>query len=425
MTRGSALFACALACGIVLRLLWPADMEWKADEQRMFAWASAIGVIEPWPPVGMASGVAVPNPGLSVWIFVPLARVARDPVALAQLVQFANVMALLGFAIFGASRAFTAPARQLWFAGLALMSVNPIAIVLARKIWAQSLLPVFSVATLAAHAGRSSRAGAFIWGFAGALTGQIHMSGFFLQAALVLFTLISLPPNHLRQGYGGQEGGSHDLAQQTRWSAWAAGSLIGVLPLVPWALDILRADNRFARDWIATLVPRAPYTWLVDSLGIDTPYVYRPESLWFLAEPRIGGVPTYGMAVAHAALIGIVLYCLVRWAKAIRRPRLISAREDGNLWLWIHAAAFGMTALLMLAGVRARTHYLVIAYPLPFVWLAWLLLTYGSARLYRTALALQLAITITLMFQVHRDGGVANGAYGLSYRAQTDQALER
>ena len=94
------------------------------------------------------------------------------------------------------------------------------------------------------------------------------------------------------------------------------------------------------------------------------------------------------------------------------------------MWLWIHAAAFGMTALLMLAGVRARTHYLVIAYPLPFVWLAWLLLTHGSTRLYRTTLALQLVITITLMLQVHRDGGVANGAYGLSYRAQTDQALD-
>ena len=78
-----------------------------------------------------------------------------------------------------------------------------------------------------------------------------------------------------------------------------------------------------------------------------------------------------------------------------------------------------MTALLMLAGVRARTHYLVIAYPLPFVWLAWLLLTHGSTRLYRTTLALQLAITIALMLQVHRDGGVANGAYGPSYRAQS------
>jgi hypothetical protein len=71
-----------------------------------------------------------------------------------------------------------------------------------------------------------------------------------------------------------------------------------------------------------------------------------------------------------------------------------------------------MTALLMLAGVRARSHYLVIAYPLPFVWLAWLLLTHGGPRLYRTALALQLAITVTLLLQIHRDGGVATGAYG-------------
>src|SRR5215208_698789 len=99
MTRGSALVACAFACGVVLRLLWPADMEWKADEQRMFARSSAIGVSEPWPQVGMASGVAVPNPGLSIWIFVPLARVAGNPVALAQLVQLVNVAALLGFAV--------------------------------------------------------------------------------------------------------------------------------------------------------------------------------------------------------------------------------------------------------------------------------------------------------------------------------------
>ena len=172
MTRGGALLACAIACGIVLRLLWPADMEWKADEQRMFAWASDIGVTEPWPTVGMASGVALPNPGLSVWAFVPLARVSGDPVALAQLVQLVNVVALLGFVAIGASRLIAGPARQLWFAGLALMAVNPIAVVLARKIWAQSLLPIVTVATLAAHASRRSWAGAFFWGVAGALSGH-------------------------------------------------------------------------------------------------------------------------------------------------------------------------------------------------------------------------------------------------------------
>jgi hypothetical protein len=356
----------------------------------------------------MASGVAIPNPGLSVWIFVPLARMAGDPVTLAQFVQVINVLALVGFAGLGASRAVAASFRPAWVGGIALMSVNPLAVVLARKIWAQSLLPLFAVATLAAHASRISRAGAFTWGLAGTLAGQVHMSGFFMQAALVLWTWLS------ERSPG---------SRRTRWSAWCAGSAAGAIPMVPWAFNVLRSPDQFSRDWIATVVPRAPFTWLSDSLGVNTPYVYRPELLWFLAEPRIGGVPTYGMAVAHAALIGIAVYCLARWVRTMRL-QLVPAREDGHLWLWIHAAAFGLTALLMVAGVRARTHYLVIAYPLPFVWLAWLLLTHGGARLYRTVLALQFAITVTMLVQVHRDGGVANGAYGLSYRAQ-DQVLER
>jgi hypothetical protein len=78
------------------------------------------------------------------------------------------------------------------------------------------------------------------------------------------------------------------------------------------------------------------------------------------------------------------LYCLGAMGESIRRPRLFAAREDGNLWLWIHAAAFGMTRAAD-AGRRPRPHALSgDRYPLPFVWLAWLLLTHGSTRLYRT-----------------------------------------
>ena len=62
LLRGSFLLP-ALAFGIVLRLIWPADMEWKRDEQLMFTWASAVGVTEPWPTQGMESGVRLRNPG--------------------------------------------------------------------------------------------------------------------------------------------------------------------------------------------------------------------------------------------------------------------------------------------------------------------------------------------------------------------------
>jgi hypothetical protein len=397
----------ALVFGIVLRLVWPADMEWKGDEQLMFTWASAVGVTEPWPSLGMASGVRLPNPPLSVWIFVPLARAAGDPVLLAQIVQAINVLALLGFVVVGSSRMFSDAARRLWFAGLALQAVNPLAVTLSRKIWAQSLMPTFALAVFSGHAFRRVRAGAFLWGLCGMLAGQVHMSGFVLQAALAIWTWFVE-----RRLAGGQ--------RRTRWSYWVAGSLVAAIPLWPWLASVAQPGGSFSRDWTATREPRALLLWLVDGLGVNTAYLYAPDWIWFLGEPRLAGTPTYGMAAVHLILVAVALYCLGRWLVRIR-PSLVPSLEHGDLWLWIHAAAFGVTALLMLAGVRARTHYVVVLYPLPFVWLAWLISTYGGRRLYQAVLVLQLLISVAVLWQVHRDGGVPTGAYGTSYRAQMRQ----
>jgi hypothetical protein len=101
---------------------------------------------------------------------------------------------------------------------------------------------------------------------------------------------------------------------------------------------------------------------------------------------------------------------------------VIPSREWGDVWLWIYAAGFGMTALLMLAGVRARTHYAIVLFPLPFVWLAWLLLTHGGRRVYQAVFMFQLLISIAVLWQIHRDGGVPWGAYGTSYRGQMQRA---
>ncbi len=377
-------------------------MEWKADEQLMFRWASGVGVTEPWPSLGMQSGVRIPNPPLSVWIFVPLARAAGDPVVLAQFVQIINVLALLGFAILGSVTAFPEQTRRIWLAGLALQAVNPLAVSLSRKIWAQSLLPAFALAIFSGHAFRTSRAGAFVWGLSGMLAGQVHMSGFFFQAVLTTWTWFAE---------------RRTAGARSRWGYWLAGSLVAALPLAPWLANVLQPGGGFARDWTATREPRQLYLWLVDGLGLNTSYLYRPEWVWFLGEPRIGGAPTYLMAAAHAAILGIALYSLARWVVTIR-PSLVPSPDAGYVWLWIYAAAFGVTLLLMLAGVRARTHYAIVFFPLPFVWLAWLLSTHGGRRLYHAVFALQLVISLTMLWQLHRDGGVAAGAYGASYREQ-------
>jgi hypothetical protein len=378
----------------------------------MFEWASAVGVTESWPALGMESGVRIRNPGLSVWVFVPLARIAHDPVVMVQLVQVVNVLALLGFVVLGVRRVVPEQMRRLWFAGIALQAVNPMAVLLSRKIWAQSLVPAFALVMLTGHAFRRSRVGAFVWGLVGVLAGQVHMSGFFLQAALAAWTALAERrpvPSSVTADAGG-----------TRWLAWVAGSIAGAVPLVPWAWELIASDIGVSRDWRATLVPRTLYLWLVDGLGLNSSYVYRTELVWFLGEPRIAGVPTYGILAAQVALIGIALYCGARWLRTIR-PRVIPPPDAGDVWLWIYAAAFGMTCLLMAAGIRVHSHYLIVLYPLPFVWLAWLLSTHGGPRLYRAALVLQLLITVTILMQIHRDGGVATGTYGVSYRAQMRQ----
>src|SRR5581483_9683983 len=87
----------SLLIGAVLRLSFPGDIEYKEDEKYMFDASQAIGVTEPWPELGMVSGGQVKNPGMSVWVFVGLARIfhATNPIELARAVQCMNILALV------------------------------------------------------------------------------------------------------------------------------------------------------------------------------------------------------------------------------------------------------------------------------------------------------------------------------------------
>ena len=74
-------------------------MEWKLDEKWMFQVSQRIASgADPWPWVGMQSGVGMRNPGLSIWPFALLGSLFHDPVAMVQTIQWVNVLALWGFA---------------------------------------------------------------------------------------------------------------------------------------------------------------------------------------------------------------------------------------------------------------------------------------------------------------------------------------
>src|SRR2546423_1677523 len=82
--------------------------------------------------------------GAGIWVFLALGKLsgAETPPELARVCQLVNIAAIalmLAFAL----RAVPRPEREAWLWAAALVSVNPLAVVLHRKIWPPSIVPLF------------------------------------------------------------------------------------------------------------------------------------------------------------------------------------------------------------------------------------------------------------------------------------------
>ncbi len=212
--------ALALIWGGVLRSVWIEDMEWKDDERWSYQMSQEVGRTRPWPSVGMPTSLDFPNPGLSVWLFVPIGRIAGTPTSMARAVVLLNMIGLIGFA--WAVRAYLPPReREPWLWGLALQAVSPFAIRMSRKIWPPSILTPLLLLLWISHQHRRVRWGAFAWGLAGALIGQVHLSGWFVAAGLALGTVVA------------EFRGS--LPRSRFWHMWLLGTVLGLITALPWA----------------------------------------------------------------------------------------------------------------------------------------------------------------------------------------------
>jgi hypothetical protein len=399
----AVLLATSLLLGVLYRNAWVGDMEWKYDEQTMF---NATQSASPWSWVGMLSSVGLPNPGMSRWVFIAEARLfgAHEPPDLGRAVMVTNSIAI-AFLLLFALRRSEEEERPAWLWAAMLAAVNPGALQLQRKIWAQSILPLFSLATLYGWWNRHTRWGAFLWGLVGACLGQIHMSGFFFAAALALWTaLFERSP----------------AGPSPRWRWWLLGSGVAAWPLIPWAAAVLAVPSHH----------RSPYglwlefwpQWLGDVAGLEAAQsLWRQGLLPWLAEPLWDGHRTFVVALLLLLSLGLVAAATVAAARSLWprrrywRELMAGTTSTGRAQ---NAAFLGFGLLLTAAGVHVYPHYLIVAFPLTSLWLARAALQMPRGqRLLVGIWASNALLTAAFLLHIHLNGG-SPGGYGVTYLRQ-------
>jgi hypothetical protein len=276
-----------------------------------------------------------------------------------------------------------------------------VAILFSRKVWVQSVLPLFSLLAIAAWWRRGRRWGAFAWGFVGACLGQIHMSGFFLAGGFAAWTVLF-------------------DRRSARWRWWLAGSVLGALTLIPWIGHVLshgssahRGLLNVARLWFWRM-------WLAHPLGLDMRESFGSDFDHFLAYP--GG--THGVAIAYLAILAATVWIAIGAARALwpRRGewRALLLGRESDTTLALGAAFWGFGILLTLTGLFVYRHYLIVAFVLPFLFVAWaaLLRPAGGRRALAVVCVAEALLSAGYLGYIHSHHGAPGGDYGVTYAAQ-------
>lgn len=395
----------ALLLGAVLRLVWPSDIHYLGDEDWTFNHVNATLRDGAWDPLGMPSSRGLKNPGLSIWVFVLLGKVAgaSTPAELTRGVALLGVAANALLLVIPLRLVERERDRRTWLWAIVLASANPIVVFLERKIWAQSVLPIFMVVTIIAWMQRRSRPWAFVWGLTGVLLGQIHMAGFFFAAALAGWTLLF-------------------ARQKARWAAWGVGAVAGLAPAVPW-LRYLVTEHPGASSvaWWQRFRFAFYQYFLSDPFGLSGEYVIGKDIVRAMRWPVVFGQPTWLVLVAHgvlAVVAGMVAYRAIRLAWRHRRSfRTYLGGDTTDTSLLLAAVFVGMGMLMMLPSIPMHRHYMLATFPLEYVLVARIALaTNRGERLLMVLFVGCTVVTIGILTFV-RDVG-ENAEMGKTYATQ-------
>jgi len=383
-------------------------MEWKQDEQWMYNTSQQVVAVDHWRGVGMVSGTGVVNPGFSVAVFTVIAYFVNSPTGMASAVAIINVIAILLFLWFILVKV-EKEQRDIWLLGLTLAAVSPLAVLFSRKIWAQDVLPLFSFFVIWGNANRHKGWGAFIWGLAGALIGQIHMSGFFYAAGLAVFTVIY----------------DYKNKQMFKWGYWLLGSALGSVGLIPWLLYIHShtQPTNLAVDHIFTF--NFYIYWVLDGHGLNTMYSLQNYFWDFIKEPYIGSHATYLVAVLNIALASTGVYTIKRiWGylkimfNKIKQKQFLAilTSNQSTTNFYLVSILLGLGIIMNFSGVFIPQHYLIVAFPFTYIFMAKIF--QRKRKLFLGIIFAQLLLTVSFMIYIHTHNGAKDGDYGVTYREQ-------
>ena len=406
----------AILTGAAFRLVFVDDIEYKGDERWTYCHAKDIASGLSFPMLGMPSSAGIRNPGMSIWVFAALAKIyppgdARD---LARAVQILNIAAIVLLLVF-VWRVVPREEREPWLWAAALVSLNPIAVLFHRKIWPPCVLPLFSLLFLTAWWHRGRQVWAFVWGLVGACLGQIHMAGFFFTAAFAGWAFL-----FDRRGVA--------------WRGWFLGTCLGAAPLIPWLSYVANGKGPQeieATDW--QHLPDGKYwmRWVTEPFGVSVEYTLGDDFEDYLGWPVVYGQPTYLVAVLHVMMVGIGAVLLARalrwlWANRARALELWTGKSSATAFTQ-GAALWGLGILLTASTVPVTRHYLIILFPLTFVWVARIALVPCGERVSAfkfargallTLCVVQALITASFLGYVHANQRMIHGEYWIPFAAQ-------
>ncbi|HUP58642.1 MAG TPA: hypothetical protein VM598_14380, partial [Bdellovibrionota bacterium] len=227
---------------------------------------------------------------------------------------------------------------------------------------------------------------------------------------------------------------------------WFAGSVLGALPLIPWAMIVMnqRIEHTISGGWSNRLEAKYWVFWLTNPLGLhvgNTVGLLRGNAHLaqlsdFARYPLLGGSPTYLVGLAHGLMAAFTLWALgtavVRILMRLKRGTLGTAFfgnfVDGSRTSFLlGASGIAAGALLTATAVNIRRYYAYVSFPLDHVFLARLALkgpTIGPITPRRMLVLLwicQLLVSASFVGYIHLNEGAPQGDYGPAFSRITSK----